>query len=151
MRIFEIMMLVSNLMLWVVDRWVSRKVVGVASCLAIGVALLHFIFEGYRWQMVPLYGLTAGYMLYLFVKARRHKERSKQPHLIRSFLLPFLLAVSAILPILLPVFKIDTPSGPYSVGTVTYHWIRCVKRGNIDGQPRNDGESFSFNYGTLLK
>lgn len=140
MRIFEIMMLVSTVMLWIVDRWVRRKVVGVAICLTIGFALLHFIFEGYRWQMVPLYGLTVGYMYYLFVKERRHKERSKRPHIIWSFLLAFLLAVSAILPILLPVFKIDAPSGPYSVGTVTYHWTDTSREEILTDTPNDRRE-----------
>lgn len=140
MRIFEIMMLVGNVMLWIVDRWFSRKGVGAAGCLTIGIALLHFFFEGYRWQMVPLYALTAGYLLYLFVKARRHKERSEQPHSIWRFLLPLLLAVSAILPILLPVFKIDSPSGPYSVGTVTYHWTDASREEILTDTPNDRRE-----------
>ncbi|WP_261305333.1 alpha/beta hydrolase family protein [Paenibacillus andongensis] len=140
MRIFEILFIVSNVMLWIVDRWGRRKVVGVANCLAIGIALLHFIFEGYRWQMVPLYVFTAGYMLYLFVKARRHKERRKQPHFIWNFLLPFLLAVAVILPILLPVFKIDSPSGPYSVGTVTYHWTDASREEILTDTPNDRRE-----------
>lgn len=140
MQIFETMLIVSNVMLWIVDRWVRRKVVGVASCLVIGTALLHFIFEGYRWQMVPLYVLTAGYLLYLSVKARRHKERSEQPHFIRSFLLPFLLVVSAILPILLPVFKVDSTFGPYSVGTVTYHWTDASREEILTDTPNDRRE-----------
>ncbi|MFD0695354.1 alpha/beta hydrolase family protein [Paenibacillus sp. GCM10027628] len=136
MRIFEIMLLVSNLVAWIVDGWIRRKAVRLAGCLAVaGMALLHFIFEGYRWQMIPFYVLTAGYMLYLWVKARRHNKPSKRSSSIRRFLLPFLLAVSAVLPILIPVFKIDSPSGPYSVGTVTYHWIDASREETMTDTP----------------
>ena len=33
------------------------------------------------------------------------------------------LALSIALPIVLPVFHFPQPSGPYSVGTLTYHWV----------------------------
>ncbi len=33
------------------------------------------------------------------------------------------LAVSAVLRIVLPVFHFPRPSGPYPIGTVTYHWV----------------------------
>jgi predicted dienelactone hydrolase len=33
------------------------------------------------------------------------------------------LAVSIVLPIMLPVFRFPHPSGPYEIGTLTYHWV----------------------------
>ena len=33
------------------------------------------------------------------------------------------LAVSIALPIVLPVFRLPHPSGPYEMGTLTYHWV----------------------------
>ncbi|MBD0378724.1 alpha/beta hydrolase family protein [Paenibacillus sedimenti] len=141
MRLFETMLLVSNVLAWIVDSWFRRRAVGLASCVAvIGTGLLHFIFEGYRWQMIPLYGLTAGYMLYLFVNDRRYKERRKRPHFIWRFLLPFFLAISAALPILFPVFNIDSPSGPYSVGTVNYHWIDASREEILTDTPEDRRE-----------
>jgi predicted dienelactone hydrolase len=34
-----------------------------------------------------------------------------------------MLIVSIILPIMLPVFRFPHPSGPYKIGTLTYHWV----------------------------
>ena len=31
--------------------------------------------------------------------------------------------LSVLLPLALPVFSFPTPTGPYSIGTVTYHWV----------------------------
>ena len=33
------------------------------------------------------------------------------------------LALSIALPIVLPVFHFPQPGGPYSIGTLTYHWV----------------------------
>ena len=33
------------------------------------------------------------------------------------------LAVSIILPEVIPVFRFPPPTGPYGIGTVTYHWV----------------------------
>lgn len=33
------------------------------------------------------------------------------------------LAVAVTLPMLVPVFGFPTPSGPYAIGTLTYHWV----------------------------
>jgi predicted dienelactone hydrolase len=142
MLLFEIMLLVSNVILWIGDIWVRRKVFGWASLLAtLGIALVHLIFEGYRWQMIPLYYLTIGYTIYiLFVGKLHHKELSKKFHWFSHVIMPFLLAVSAVLPILLPVFKFDALSGPYAVGTVTYHWIDSSREEKLTDTPNDRRE-----------
>jgi predicted dienelactone hydrolase len=33
------------------------------------------------------------------------------------------LAISIVVPIMLPVFRFPHPSGPYEIGTLTYHWV----------------------------
>jgi len=33
------------------------------------------------------------------------------------------LVVAVVLPIMLPVFRFPHPSGPYAIGTLTYHWV----------------------------
>jgi len=74
--------------------------------------VLHLIVEGYRWQMLPLYVLTLMQMLLSFfgVELRR----------LGLFLTLILLAVSAALPVLLPVPSFPASSGPYQVGTRIY-------------------------------
>ncbi len=79
---------------------------------ALFLLLIHFAVEGYRWQMIPLYALT----LILATLAFFHVEIKT----VASFLTVTLLALSTALPILLPVPRIASPSGPYVVGTRIY-------------------------------
>jgi len=74
--------------------------------------VLHLIVEGYRWQMIPLYALTLMQMLLSFFGAELKR--------LGSFLTLILLAVSAALPVLLPVPSFPASSGPYQVGTRIY-------------------------------
>lgn len=72
-------------------------------------------FEGFRWQMIPIYvvavGLAVGDVFYL-------DRRIEGPRrLIRGILGAFGLAFVAVLPLVLPVPEIPTPGGPESIGT----------------------------------
>ncbi len=71
--------------------------------------ILHFTLEGYRWQMIPLYALTI-----IFAALSLFRVDIKP---LASILSLILLALSTAVPILLPVPKIPTPSGPYQIGT----------------------------------
>jgi dienelactone hydrolase len=83
----------------------------------------HLWIEGYRWQMIPLYALTGIILLTalprLFHPATGNFNRLSwaAAGLLGTFIL---LAVSTALPILLPVPKVATQNGPYSVGTQTF-------------------------------
>ncbi len=75
--------------------------------------LIHLGIEGYRWQMIPIYGLTAILVITSLIKLQSPADWKP----LASYLTFILLAVSTALPILLPVPVIPTPSGPYQVGT----------------------------------
>ena len=115
MRSLEIIIptLLSVYLLWhhprpVYIRWIPSA--------ALILTLLHFGIEGYRWQMIPIYVVTA-----LLTAASLMKIQSPtdwKP--LASFLTFSLLAVSTAIPILLPVPRIADPSGPYAVGTRIY-------------------------------
>src|SRR5215212_1514839 len=62
--------------------------------IALAIAVAQVLVEGPRWQMLPAYALGA-----------------------------LGLAISLVLPIMLPVFRFPHPSGPYEIGTLTYHWV----------------------------
>ena len=86
---------------------------------------MQVLLEGARWQMIPSYALLAVFfMIWLsgvFVARRMHIGR-----LVAGLgvgLETFVLAVSIALPIALPVFRFPKPTGPYAVGSVTYHWV----------------------------
>lgn len=78
--------------------------------IAVLVAAAQFYFEGLRWQMVPAY-----LMIGLFFPLWRSQK-------IVIWLGGFALVASVVLSIVIPVFRFEKPTGPYEIGTVTYHW-----------------------------
>lgn len=83
---------------------------------ALALIPFHLLLEGYRWQMIPLYGLTLLLTVSSFLKIR--SSRDWRP--VASWLVLIPLAVAVILPILLPVPSIPAPGGPFQVGTRLY-------------------------------
>ncbi|GHO91142.1 carboxylic ester hydrolase [Reticulibacter mediterranei] len=91
--------------------------------------------EGPRWQMVPAYVLTALFALVWVVQRFTSLGKGvKQERMWRivaglvSVLAIIGMALSVALPILLPVYSFPRPSGPYGIGTVTYHWTDTSRR-----------------------
>lgn len=93
--------------------------------LAAGVLLLSLViqvqFEGFRWQLVPLYltaiGLAVGDVFFL----ERKVEWSNR--ITRGLLGMLGLGVAVALPLLLPVPDLPVPSGPETVGTTSVQII----------------------------
>jgi dienelactone hydrolase len=90
---------------------------------------MHLVLEKFRWQMVPAYGLT---LLFFFLSIRWIKRGGRPPDkqlphrvlLIIGFLFRLLIfTIVAALPILLPVFRLPEPTGPYPVGTTNLHLV----------------------------
>ena len=99
------------------DRWIEW-----ISVAALGVMALHLIFEGYRWQMIPLYGITIG--MGIFSLWRLTNLKSGERELSMGFILQIgggllILGIAVIPPILLPVPTTPKPTGPHKVGTMT--------------------------------
>jgi hypothetical protein len=92
-------------------RWVR-----LAPAAALAVTLLHFVIEGYRWQMVPVYSLTT--VLGLSALLKIDSPTDWKP--ISSYLTLIVLAVVTVLPVVLPVPEIPVPDGPYEVGTASF-------------------------------
>lgn len=110
---------------------VLRTLAGIGAMITLG----HLIFEGYRWQMLPVYVLIGGVMLPLL---GRSGERYRLPGKVATAGL-VILAVGMLFLVILPVPKLPTPSGPYPIGTVTYAWTdasRTEKYGDSPGNPR---------------
>lgn len=82
-----------------------------APILVLIAAFIQIVVEGYRWQMLPIYVLV-------FIFASSSLIFGKQDWKpLASFLTLSLLALSTAVPIILPVPKIPTPSGPFQIGT----------------------------------
>ena len=84
--------------------------------LALIVIAVHWIVEGYRWQMIPLYSLTI--LLTIGAFARILSTAGWKP--IASIVVLILLILATALPIVLPVPSLPAPSGPYPIGTRIY-------------------------------
>ena len=107
MRLLEILIptLLTLYLLWSSPRPTWIRFLPVISFLLI---LIHFGVEGYRWQMIPLYVLTLLLAIVSFFIDWKP---------LASYLTFGLLLLVTLIPVLLPVPKIPTPSGDYQVGT----------------------------------
>jgi len=91
----------------------------------------HLVLEGARWQMYPVY-LISLLVFLIFLRSifvsegNRNASPSRTKRVMRytGISLAFLLLLfSLIPPVILPVFKINEPSGPLKVGCTTiYFW-----------------------------
>lgn len=90
--------------------------------------LLHLIFEGYRWQMVPAYGLAAVLFLLRLTQLRKsasaYVSRGKRILGVTGTIFGLLaLLLATAIPVLLPVFTLPQPSGSYPVGSTSFRWV----------------------------
>jgi hypothetical protein len=98
--------------------------------ITLALALVQIFVEGPRWQMVPAYVLS-GLFLLVWVVQRLEKSSGIVKRLLSSRLIVGCaiilclldLGLSAAHPMVLPVFHFPRPSGPYQIGTLTYHWV----------------------------
>ena len=134
MRPIEILLVVANFLtffVFAVPQLRARRWTGYIALLTLAVAVIQVLVEGPRWQMIPAYLLTG---LFLVVWVMQHfapaggivkhiPRQSMWSRCARSSSLFIGLGLSAALPIVLPVFHFPSPSGPYQIGTVTYHWV----------------------------
>lgn len=91
--------------------------------LAVLLAMIHLGMEGYRWQMVPGYLITA--VLFL-ISLRRLQTREPEPlsyARLRAAFGLLLLAAAVALPALAPAPKLPPMTGPYAVGTTIVHLV----------------------------
>ena len=122
MRAFEIILLVVVTLLPFIKRPLARYIPSSYLLLFVGgLTVLHVIIEGWRWQMVPAYVLALILMWRL-----KGIDASKPVRLsflgVLGFLGIIILAVIGwVLPLVLPVFSLPAPGGPYNVGTELVH------------------------------
>ncbi|EGG37032.1 alpha/beta hydrolase family protein [Paenibacillus sp. HGF5] len=123
MRVLEMLWVaacVAMLMILLSRNTINRKagvIVGIAGGSLFAVQLL---VEGYRWQMIPAYIVTA--LLFMLVLFRRRTVKKPLRYMIWG-LSAVLLGVSVALSALLPVFHLPKPSGEFRVGTDTFHFV----------------------------
>jgi predicted dienelactone hydrolase len=137
MRPLEILLLAAELVAFLSlviplpsgARWLRH-----AAPIALPAMGAQLLVEGPRWQMVPAYALAGLFFLVWLLRtirpAGRPAARSRTRRLAAGLgvgLGVLGLAVSAGLPIIVPVFGFPQPSGPYAIGTVTYRWVDAAR------------------------
>ncbi len=108
-----------------------------AAVIALAIAITQVVAEGQRWQMVPAYGLTiilfSIWLLGIVIPGGIHVNRLAS--LLGAGVGMLMLVLSITLPILLPVFHFPKPTGPYAIGTVSYHWTDTSRHEIFSADP----------------
>ena len=136
MRTWESLLLLADLMAFLVlsirqvrgRLWMRDSTVIVL--VAVVMAAAQWLAEGPRWQMLPAYALTVLFLLAWLLQNSAPMggpngwEREHPTAAGAAIALGALgLAIAAALPLMIPVFRFAHPSGPYAIGTLTYHWV----------------------------
>ncbi|WP_178022347.1 dienelactone hydrolase [uncultured Paenibacillus sp.] len=130
MRLFELLLLVSNIGLFAVTVGLKkgrRRIPVLAlSGIATLILVIHWTVEGYRIQLLFPYCIT---IIFLAVSGYSYFKKAG-PHKIPRFMLgsaytalAVMLVVTAGLMYAFPVFQIPEPTGGFQVGTQTFHFV----------------------------
>src|SRR5215207_7800379 len=133
MRPLEILLSLANLLAFLVlavPRLRAVPWVRHLAPIALPIAVAQVLVEGPRWQMVPAYALTGLFFLIWLLqniapagKLAGHRRTNRLAIGLAVGVGVLGLAISIVLPMVLPVFRFPHPSGPYEIGTLTYHWV----------------------------
>ncbi|MET3942346.1 dienelactone hydrolase [Paenibacillus sp. PvP094] len=128
MRLFEILLVLSCFALLVDLLFIKRSAKKTGLGLGIGssvVLVVQLLVEGYRWQLLLVYIMTALFILIVLLRHLGKMLNLKIGKLLKyslSSLIVILLVVSTALSVYLPVFNLPKPDGPEKVGTQTFHF-----------------------------
>jgi predicted dienelactone hydrolase len=133
MRPLETLLSLANLLAFLVLALLRLRAVPWVRHLApiaLAIAVAQVLVEGPRWQMVPAYALAGLFFLIWLLQniapagePAGHGRTNRFAVGLAVGLGVLELAISIVLPIMLPVFRFPHPSGPYGIGTLTYHWV----------------------------
>ncbi len=150
MRPLEILLVVADLVAFLLlvvplpgrARWLRHA--ALIPLPAMGAQLL---VEGPRWQLVPAYALAGLLLLVWLWRTSKPAGRPARRRWTRRLAvglgvgLGILgLAVAAALPMAFPVFRLPQPTGPYAIGTLTYHWVDAARPEVFTADPNDRRE-----------
>jgi predicted dienelactone hydrolase len=98
-----------------------------AAPVALLAAVALVLIEGVRWLLVPAYALT-GLLFLIWLRPTRTGRLVVGLGVLG-------LALSAAPPTALPVFRFPPPTGPYEIGTLTYHWVDADRQEVFTADP----------------
>ena len=117
----------------------SRAAGAAGSALLLGV--VHLLTEGWRWQLVPAYGLVCGLSVFVVLRLApvRHQDDHSHSHYgPRTFGLALAwlcVASTVLLCVTFPIFALPEPSGPYAVGTTRMHLVDPARGETFTSDP----------------
>ncbi len=149
MRTWESLLLLADLLAFLVfsirqlrGRLWMRNSPAIAM-VALVMAAAQWLAEGPRWQMLPAYALT---VLFLLAGLLQNSVPTgglngrMWPHPTAAAVAIALgalgLVMAAALPMMAPVFRFAHPSGPYVIGTLTYHWVDASRAEAFAADPK---------------
>ena len=140
MRPGETPLVVANFLTFVViavPRLRALHWSGYVVPIAFLIAIIQVVVEGPRWQMIPTYALTVLFFLIWLLGIVKPSGIQVNRFIVGTGvgLAVLVLAVSIALPIVLPVFHFPKPTGPYQIGTVTYHWVDTSRHEIFSADP----------------
>jgi predicted dienelactone hydrolase len=131
MRPLEISVAVSCLLVLSVSYLrLPRYVRDLSFIAAMVLLIVQISMEGFRLQMLLLYVLMLWSMLDMRFAVQKHS-----PTFLRVGARALLWLAAIALPVLMPVFQLAKPSGPYSVGTVQYDWTDARREELLTADP----------------
>jgi predicted dienelactone hydrolase len=95
---------------------------------AIPITLLHLLVEGYRWQMMPAYGLVVVLVVGAIVRINGRSGWKRGWQIAGALVGLILFIIAVALPYLLPVPRPLPPSGPYAIGTFSLYRVDESRR-----------------------
>ncbi len=146
MRLLEVIVTLANLLTFCVlaiSRFRAIPWMGYSALATALLAGIQILIEGPRWQMSPAYVLTT---IFLMIWLLRIVMPGGLPVIrfiagVGIAIGVLVLAVSIVLPVALPVFFFPKPTGPYAIGTLTYHWVDRSRQELFTSDP-NDHREF---------
>lgn len=99
-------------------RWIIATLI-----LSIVTVFTHIGIEAYLWQMIPAYLSPVVLGAYYGLTRRKKQKGGWVIKAIKSFLIAIYLCITITLPLIMPMFNFEKPTGPYAVGTTVYHWV----------------------------
>ncbi len=150
MRILEILLLAALLpgvtLLFLTTRRRPRWRLYLPG-LGVVLIVLHLLIEGYRWQMVPAYALT-GISLLASLRALTHRVPPPPPpsRWRRALAIAgavgalIVFGLTALVPVLLPVFELPKPSGDLRVGTTRFSLMDSSRPETFTADPSDTRE-----------
>ncbi|KNF09032.1 platelet-activating factor acetylhydrolase [Gottschalkia purinilytica] len=144
MRTIEFFVIIINFLILIrvllFRRGLTRNniiLLGVSSV----VTSLQLFLEGYRWQMIPAYSVLMVLLLQIFIYPRKHvASTSLVTRIFKGCFIGLYLAAAVTLPLLMPIFSFNKPTGAYEVGTTTFHFIDNKRLEEYTEDPKDKRE-----------